>query len=99
MTRYINSDYNQFVAAGSSSTLHTGAGKVRAILATNSIATYQALTLYDNTAASGNVLFTAYVGATMPLIIILPNDLPLVFSTGLHVVTGANTQAMIITEA
>ena len=97
--RYINSDYNQFVGASGSSTLHTGAGKVRAILATNSSATAQTLTLYDNTAASGNILFAASVASPMPLVIILPIDFPLSFSTGLHVTTGANTQAMIITEA
>lgn len=99
MTRYIKSDYNQHVAINTTSTLHTGAGKILAIILTNSSTTSQITTLYDNTAASGNILSAFNVAAPNPLVIIFPYNYPMQFSTGLTVVTGANTTAFIITEA
>ena len=98
--RYIKSDYNQYLAASSSTTLHTGAGKVRAIILTSNHATNIAqLTLYDNTAASGNILLTLNTVIGAPVIIILPQNTPLQFSTGLTAVTDAEAEAFILTEA
>ena len=98
MTRYIQSDHNQYIAPSSSTTLHTGAGKVRALLVTGLSTTPGLLTVYDNTAASGNVLIAIDVSAYSPVTIILPPDTPLVFSTGLHAVTDALTRAFLLTE-
>ena len=100
MTRYIKSDYNQYVAANNAgSTLHTGAGKVRAIIATARATSAESVTLYDNTAASGNVLIRVNVTDGDPAIIILPVNYPLTFTTGLTVVTSTNCDAFILTEA
>ena len=99
MTRYINSDYNNYVPPNTAaSTLHTGAGKVHAIVVTAD-SSGQSLILYDNTAASGNVLITLYLNANHPIIIIYPDHRPLTFSAGLTAVTTANCAAHLVTEA
>ncbi|MFC1879385.1 hypothetical protein ACFLZW_05680 [Chloroflexota bacterium] len=99
MTRYIKSDYNQFVAGGSSTTLHTGVGKILAMILTTTNVAPETTTIYDNTAAAGNVLLTLNVTNTAPVFIIFPPKYPPVFKTGLTIVTAANTDAFIITEA
>lgn len=100
MTRYINSDFNQYIPANTSSkVLHTGPGKIRAIIATPSTANAETLTLYDNTAASGNILIKINCSYRLPTIIILPQNFPMVFSTGLTAVTSVGLDAFVITEA
>ena len=100
MTRYIKSDYNQYVPANTASqALHNGSGKVRAIIATATSGTSGALTLYDNTAASGNVLIKVNVTNGHPAIIILPANYPLVFTNGLTAASSANVEAFVLTEA
>jgi hypothetical protein len=96
--RYIKSDYNQFLDSAASTTLHTGAGKIRAIMITCSSTTPASLTLYDNTAASGNVLLIASVSTYSPFILVLPKNYPLIFDTGLHGVCATNVRAFILTE-
>ena len=99
MTRYIHSDSGQYITIGTTKTLHTGSGKILAIIATNTSSTPASLTLYDNTAASGTVLAVFSISYLTPLIIILPQNTPITFTTGLTAVTGATILAFIITEA
>ena len=54
MTRKIYSDYNQYVAGGATSTLHTGAGRILAIVITAVTTSAVTVTLYDNTGCAGN---------------------------------------------
>jgi len=101
MTRILNNDYNQYVDPSSSDTLHTGEGWIRAIFLfsnNSSEPTYTDLTLYDNTAASGNILFFATANINRYVSVIFPLETPLKFSTGLHAVTDAYGHAYILTE-
>jgi len=93
-------DYSNYVAISTTKTLKTGKGKVHAILATCSASGSgaQSVTLYDNTAGSGNILFLGYLWYNMNCIIILPDYLALKFSTGLTVVTSNAVAAFIATE-
>jgi len=95
----IQSDYNYFVdASDAGNTLNTGAGKIFCIVATADSTTPQLITLYDNTAASGNILLKLYVVQTAPLVIIYPSTRPPKFTTGLTVVTTANVRAHFVLE-
>jgi hypothetical protein len=98
MARII-SDYNNYVPKNTSAqTLHSGAGKVHAVIATTT-GTVESVTLYDNTAASGNVLIALDLRNDTPLILIYPAERPLRFYTGLTVKTSTNAQCHLITEA
>jgi hypothetical protein len=97
MARII-SDYNNYLPVSTTKTLHSGSGKVHAILATSDSSTGM-VTIYDNTAASGSILFQISLNSTTPAFIILPAERPLRFHTGLTVVTDANTRCLIISEA
>ena len=98
MTRYIKSDYNQFIDSNTSKQLHSGAGKIRAIIVTGSSTTPASLTLYDNTAASGNILLVISASAYDSVVVVLPQNYPLIFNTGLYGVTATNCRAFILTE-
>ncbi len=95
--RNLQNDYNQYVATSTATTLHTGSGWVRVIIATGTSTTVGQLSIYDNTTTS-NMLLRVQVEIRAPVIIILPLELPLKFSTGLHVVTDANCRAYLLTE-
>ncbi|MEW5870729.1 MAG: hypothetical protein AB1894_15760 [Chloroflexota bacterium] len=85
----IQADYNGYVPASTTKTIHTGPGQVLSILATTTNGAAQTITLYDNTAASGDILLTINLIAYGPVIIILPLEHRLRFDTGLTVVTPA----------
>jgi hypothetical protein len=95
----IYADYHNYVPPNTAAqTLHSGAGKVHAIVATTS-GTVESVTLYDNTAAAGNVLLVLSLRNDSPLAIIYPAERPLRFHTGLTVATSTNAACHVITEA
>jgi hypothetical protein len=98
MSRTIHSGYNQYIAPGSSTTLHSTSGKLRSLLLTGESTTIGSITIYDNTVASGNVLYAAKLRIDAPITIILPLETPMIFETGLTVVTDANASAFLLTE-
>jgi hypothetical protein len=87
---------SQYVALNTTKTLHSKAGKIHSILLTGSGT--GTLTLYDNTSATGTVLFIFDYTAG-PLRFEFDRQMPLAFATGLTAVTSANVRAFIITEA
>jgi len=97
--RIFSGSSNFIPASTASKVLHTGHGKIHAIIATATTPdlTTGVLTLYDNTAASGTVLLVLNVGAN-PVIIDLDRLTPLIFTTGLTAKT-TYTDVFIITEA
>jgi hypothetical protein len=99
----INAGYANFVPKNSTSgqLIHSGRGFVHAIVATVDAASGGStgtLTLYDNTAAAGNVLFRAHVSTNSPLVVRLDRILALVFETGLTAVTSQYLEVMVVTE-
>jgi hypothetical protein len=94
----IRSDYNNYVPAGTTQTIHSGAGKLHAVLASTSSGTASAVTLYDNTAGSGNILLKLNLTNGAPANIIFPAERPLRFYTGLTIVTDAYSVCFVITE-
>ena len=96
----IKSDYNQHCPAGATTTLHTGSGKIHSILLSSTNTTGAQVIFYDNTAGSGNILLDLYITFYItPTLIKFDPLRPPIFSTGLTVVTPANTTATVITEA
>jgi hypothetical protein len=90
---------SQYVAANTASkVLHEGGGKIHAIVLTAAVATVESLTLYDNNAASGNVLLKLYVTLNAPVVMHFDRMLPLSFTAGLTAVTSVNASAFVITE-
>jgi len=80
-------------AADAGPDVHTGAGKLVALLLSTSAAN-ALLTIYDNTAASGTVLLNVSINAyESPVYIRFPDDVPLTFTTGLYLSIPANTYA------
>lgn len=96
--RKIYSGASQFVGITTTKTLHTGPGKILAVLFSCGNTTGDVITLYDNTAGSGTVLavFHSILGAHV-FFVYPPNACP-VFTVGLTAVTGS-ARAHIITEA
>lgn len=99
MARLYPSNANYIPPNTASQVLHSGPGKVHIIIASTTSASAETLVLYDNTAASGNVLLQLAVSAATPAAIILPPALALSFSSGLTAVTGANLAAFVATQA
>lgn len=97
--RRIFSTSDQYVHESYGKVLHSGPGKIYTLIVTCSSTTAAAVTVYDNTAASGTVLFKANVAAYAPLVIHFPQNTPLVFTTGLAIATAAGVEAFAITEA
>ena len=76
-------------AGGGAVTLHSGAGKVLAVIATTTQTSgVQTITLYDNIASSGSVLIKLRVPQTNYLNIYFAPDRALTFSTGLTIDPG-----------
>lgn len=90
---------NNYLPPGATKTLHSGPGKVHAIVATGSSATPAQLALYDSPTASGDLLTVFDVSASAPLTIFYPPPLGLTFLHGLTAVCGAGCRAHLITEA
>lgn len=77
-------------AAAAGPLVHTGAGRLAALLVTNSTAAAVAFTVYDNTSAAGTVLLTVNVPAGQaPTMLHFPADLPVTFATGLYLAGAA----------
>lgn len=89
----------QYIPKNTTKTLHSKAGKIHAILITGDNS--GTVTLYDNTGGSGTILlvldFVIYY--SNPTLIQFDRIMPLLFTTGLTVVTSANVRCFIITEA
>jgi hypothetical protein len=94
----IKSTYTEYTGPGTTNTLRTGVGEIHALLASSTApgGSPLVITLYDNTAGSGNVLFRICVSEYSPQNIFFPGRMPLKFSTGLTVVTPANTSLFAI---
>jgi hypothetical protein len=91
---------SQYCAAGATKTLHSKAGKIHKIIYGG--AASGTITFYDNTAGSGTVLLVLNVTVTLDYQtreINFDSRMPMVFTTGLTVVTPANVQCFVITEA
>lgn len=88
--------YTQFVAPSTTSTLRSGAGELHAVILTCTAAVAELTTLYDNTAGSGNILLSLACSLYHPIVILLPPEQALKFTTGLTVVTAANSRAFAI---
>lgn len=99
MTRRIFSGASQYVASNTTKTLHTGPGKILAVLYSSNQAAGGTLTLYDNTAGSGTVLAVFITALGSPIQRIYPIGACPVFTVGLTAVTQTNSWAHIITEA
>jgi hypothetical protein len=89
-----------YVPKNTTKTIHSKAGKLRAIILTAD-AQPGTVTFYDNTGGSGTVLLVLDVYSTTPIPRIIDFNLltPLVFVTGLTIVTSANSRCFVITEA
>ena len=95
----IYSGYSNFLDASSQKTLHSGAGKVHAILCTTTTSGGSYLTLYDATSAdAAKKLIELNPSHYSPIVLIFGPNLPLRFGEGLTAKTGANVSAFIITE-
>ena len=79
----------KIVNQATGSTLVTGPGRVLGVMATAESSTPQTVTLWDNTAASGTLLWRLYVSSYAPVIVFFPPGFHLSFTIGLHVVTSA----------
>jgi hypothetical protein len=80
-------------AASAGPLVHTGSGKLVALLLSTSAAN-ALFTIYDNTAASGTVLLNISLNAyESPAYIRFPDDLPLTFATGLYLSVPASSYA------
>jgi hypothetical protein len=77
--------------------IHSGPGKIRVILASASTGT-GTITFYDNTAASGTVLLALYPSSMGGIFAEYPQLTPLVFTTGLTVVTSQYAACHVVTE-
>ncbi len=80
-----------YCAAGAAKTLITGAGRLLSIIATTTSATAVTITIYDNTAGSGNILMTLNLTASYPLVIFWPHGYEPRVSTGLTLSLPADT--------
>jgi len=97
--RQIYSGKSQYVPPGvTARQLHTGRGKVFAVIASTTATVATTVALYD-TLTSGGGLFAAAVSPNAPLVIFFPQNTPLVFETGLQATTAAGTFQTVITEA
>lgn len=83
---------------GASTSVAAGAGGIHTLIVTcNSTAPAQVI-LYDNTAASGNILFSLFVSAYAPVVFNLKDVGPIRFTTGLTVVCPASVAAFVVIE-
>ena len=87
---------SNYIPKNTTKTIHSKAGKLRSFIITGD--GNATVTFYDNTSATGTILlvmdYTYY-----PLIFEFDKLMPLVFTTGLTIVTSANGRCFVITEA
>ena len=75
---------NHFGKRVTAAPIITGSGLLHGFLVSHNQATVQTLTFYDNTAASGTVLLTAYIAPEVnPVFILWPRRHSVPFTTGL----------------
>jgi hypothetical protein len=91
MAKTIRSGY--FLGNSASTTLHSAAGRLLAVLVSNAQATVQTVTFYDATAATPGteILILDLPTGQAPYYFQFPRDQAISFSTGLHVTTGTCT--------
>jgi hypothetical protein len=77
-----------------SALLHTGNGQVVGLLITSSAAN-AVVTIYDNTAGSGIVIFSAVVSTPQPLLIFFADRFVIKYSTGLYLNLAAGLTAVV----
>jgi hypothetical protein len=89
-----------YVPKNTTKTVHSKAGKLRLVIVTAD-AQPGTITFYDNTGGSGTILLVLDVVSTTPIPQVIDFNLltPLVFTTGLTIVTSANCRCFVITEA
>jgi hypothetical protein len=80
-------NYNGSRVAGSSSTIHTGAGRLLGYLISHSETTTQSVSFYDNTTARGTILHKVNVAAEQSPFFVRFED-AFYFNTGLTVNPG-----------
>jgi hypothetical protein len=74
--------------------VHTGAGKLVALLLSTSAAAAVTFTLYDNTSGAGTVLLqVALAPDESPVYLRFPDDIPFTFTTGLYLSVPATSYA------
>ena len=79
---------NTYVPLATAITLVTGPGRLLGVLASaESTNTPQPITIYDNTASSGTIIWKFFVVTNSPLWTIFPPGFHLPFTIGLRVVT------------
>ena len=88
--------YNQYCPASTGTLLRTGAGEVHALIFTCANTTAESVTIYNNTAGSGNILIKFNLEQRSPIVIFFPPHMPLQFTTGLYVSTGTNVVGFVI---
>jgi len=69
-------------------TLHSGRGYLYGVIATTAESEPQAVTLYDNTQASGSILLRLIVRSEQPLVLQFPSYMAPRFASGLIVDVG-----------
>lgn len=96
----LKADYTAYVPPGSAGKLlANGPGLVHAvILSADNFSASETLTLYDNTAASGNVLLELKASAHAAVVIERHELRPLFFRSGLTAVTSAGAYAHVTFE-
>ena len=80
-----------YCAAGAAKTLVTGAGRLLSIIATTTSAMPVSITIYDNTAGSGNILMILTLTSAQPIVIFYPRGLEPSVTTGLTLSVPADT--------
>jgi hypothetical protein len=89
---------SQFVPKTTTKTLHSKAGRIHGIIVNGDGA--GTVTFYDNTSAAGTILIVLDVinYYAQPLFLQFDRLAPLVFATGLTVVTAGSARCFVITE-
>ena len=77
-----------------SALLHTGSGQLVGLVITANAAN-AVVTIYDNTAGSGTVIFAAVVSTPQPLVIFFADRFALKYATGLYLNLAAGLTAVI----
>jgi len=77
-----------------SALLHTGSGQLIGLVITSSAAN-AVVTIYDNTAGSGTVIFQAVVSTPQPLVIFFADRFVIKYATGLYLNLASGLSAVV----
>lgn len=94
----VRSNTTTYLPPSTTRVLHAGPCRVHGVLASGLSTGAGTFTLYDNTAASGAVLFSASVSLYAPLLLLLSPLEALDCTSGLTAVTDANCRLFVIGE-